>query len=93
MTTVTADWGVRRWNGGGMVTRRDLRAGALAAAGSSVRGGASKPRDHRYLHYDVFTERPLTGNQLAVFTEPTDLAAGDMARFAIVSCPPARQDT
>ena len=37
-------------------------------------------RDHRYLHYDVFTDRPLTGNQLAVFPDPTDLTADDMAR-------------
>jgi len=35
----------------------------------------------RYLHYDVFTDRPLTGNQLAVFTDPAGLAAGDMARI------------
>src|SRR5688572_18081208 len=39
-----------------------------------------KTRDHRYLHYDVFTDRPLTGNQLAVFTDPVDLTADDMAR-------------
>jgi trans-2,3-dihydro-3-hydroxyanthranilate isomerase len=37
-------------------------------------------RDHRYLHYDVFTDRPLTGNQLAVFTDPAGLTADDMAR-------------
>jgi trans-2,3-dihydro-3-hydroxyanthranilate isomerase len=35
----------------------------------------------RYLHYDVFTDRPLTGNQLAVFTDPAGLAADDMARI------------
>ena len=35
----------------------------------------------RYLHYDVFTDRPLTGNQLAVFTDPAGLAPGDMARI------------
>ena len=35
----------------------------------------------RYLHYDVFTDTPLTGNQLAVFTDPAGLAAGDMARI------------
>jgi len=34
----------------------------------------------RYLHYDVFTDRPLTGNQLAVFTGPTGLTTDDMAR-------------
>jgi trans-2,3-dihydro-3-hydroxyanthranilate isomerase len=27
----------------------------------------------RYLHYDVFTDRPLEGNQLAVFPEPAGL--------------------
>ncbi len=37
-------------------------------------------RDHRYLHYDVFTDKPLTGNQLDVFPDPTDLGADDMAR-------------
>ena len=26
--------------------------------------------DYRYLHVDVFTDRPLSGNQLAVFLEP-----------------------
>src|SRR5262245_293752 len=66
----------------GMVTRRDLCAGALAAAGgSSLSAGAPKPREHRYLHYDVFTDRPLTGNQLAVFTDPAGLTADDMARI------------
>ena len=35
----------------------------------------------RYLHYDVFTDRPLTGNQLAVFTDPAGLATGDMTRI------------
>jgi predicted PhzF superfamily epimerase YddE/YHI9 len=33
----------------------------------------------RYLHYDVFTDRPLTGNQLAVFTDPGRPGRGDMA--------------
>ena len=35
----------------------------------------------RYLHYDVFTDRPLTGNQLAVFPDPAGLTDGDMARI------------
>jgi len=35
----------------------------------------------RYLHYDVFTDRPLTGNQLAVFTDPAGLTESDMARI------------
>ena len=29
----------------------------------------------RYLHYDVFTDKPLAGNQLAVFTETAGLTA------------------
>jgi trans-2,3-dihydro-3-hydroxyanthranilate isomerase len=37
--------------------------------------------DHRYLHYDVFTDTPLTGNQLAVFTDPAGLTTDDMARI------------
>jgi trans-2,3-dihydro-3-hydroxyanthranilate isomerase len=37
--------------------------------------------EHRYLHYDVFTDKPLTGNQLAVFTDPAGLTTDDMARI------------
>ena len=40
-------------------------------------------RDHRYLHYDVFTDKPLTGNQLAVFTHAKDMTAGEMARVTL----------
>ena len=32
----------------------------------------------RYLHYDVFTDQPLAGNQLAVFTETAGLTAAEM---------------
>lgn len=32
----------------------------------------------RYLQYDVFTDKPLAGNQLAVFTETAGLTAGQM---------------
>lgn len=32
----------------------------------------------RYLHLDVFTDRPFEGNQLAVFPEPGDLSAAQM---------------
>ena len=32
----------------------------------------------RYLHYDVFTDVPLAGNQLAVFTDTTGLTAAQM---------------
>src|SRR3954470_19377691 len=39
-------------------------------------------RDYRYLHYDVFTDRPLEGNQLAVFPEPAGLTTEDMQRVA-----------
>jgi trans-2,3-dihydro-3-hydroxyanthranilate isomerase len=35
----------------------------------------------RYLHYDVFTDTPLTGNQLAVFPDPAGLTMDDMARI------------
>jgi trans-2,3-dihydro-3-hydroxyanthranilate isomerase len=36
----------------------------------------------RYLHYDVFTDHPLEGNQLAVFPEPAGLTTEDMQRVA-----------
>jgi trans-2,3-dihydro-3-hydroxyanthranilate isomerase len=32
----------------------------------------------RYLQYDVFTDKPLTGNQLAVFPETAGLSAAEM---------------
>jgi trans-2,3-dihydro-3-hydroxyanthranilate isomerase len=35
-----------------------------------------------YLHLDVFTDRPFTGNQLAVFLEPAGLDAALMQRIA-----------
>ena len=44
----------------------------------------SKPKvcnpetDMRYLHLDVFTDRPFEGNQLAVFPEPAGLTTHDM---------------
>ena len=35
-------------------------------------------RTYRYLHLDVFTDRPFEGNQLAVFPEPAGLTADEM---------------
>ena len=60
-------------------------AGGLAASGwARARGAqtvrrAAVPDGRRFLHYDVFTDRPLTGNQLAVFLEPQGLATEAMA--------------
>lgn len=39
-------------------------------------------RVYRYLHLDVFTDRPFEGNQLAVFPEPAGLSAAEMQRIA-----------
>ena len=36
------------------------------------------PMTLRYLHLDVFTDRRLEGNQLAVFPEPQGLTAETM---------------
>ena len=36
----------------------------------------------RYLHLDVFTDRPFEGNQLAVFPEPRGLTTGQMQTIA-----------
>jgi trans-2,3-dihydro-3-hydroxyanthranilate isomerase len=36
----------------------------------------------RYLHLDVFTDRPLEGNQLAVFPAPQGLTTADMQAIA-----------
>lgn len=35
-------------------------------------------RTYRYLHLDVFTDRPFEGNQLAVFPEPAGLTTDEM---------------
>jgi trans-2,3-dihydro-3-hydroxyanthranilate isomerase len=37
---------------------------------------------YRYLHLDVFTDRPFEGNQLAVFPEPQGLTPHQMQRIA-----------
>jgi trans-2,3-dihydro-3-hydroxyanthranilate isomerase len=43
----------------------------------------NQPRKYGYLHLDVFTNLPLTGNQLAVFLDAADLDAGKMQRIAL----------
>jgi trans-2,3-dihydro-3-hydroxyanthranilate isomerase len=66
------------------LTRRSLfgLAAALPFAASSV--AAQQVRrpvvvnGRRYLHYDVFTDKPLAGNQLAVFTDTAGLTAEQM---------------
>jgi trans-2,3-dihydro-3-hydroxyanthranilate isomerase len=42
----------------------------------------STGRPRPFLHYDVFTDQPLTGNQLAVFTDAEGLEAATMQRMA-----------
>ena len=46
----------------------------LCLSWTAIAGSA----DVRYLHLDVFTDRPLSGNQLAVFLEPGSLSAEQM---------------
>ena len=55
---------------------------SMASAGlwSAPRGDGSIPR--RYIVADVFTDTPLQGNQLAVFTDGRGLPAGQMQRTA-----------
>jgi trans-2,3-dihydro-3-hydroxyanthranilate isomerase len=50
---------------------------AAASGGAGAIAGA-----YPYLHLDVFTERMLTGNQLAVFLEPAGLGDEAMQRMA-----------
>jgi trans-2,3-dihydro-3-hydroxyanthranilate isomerase len=60
-------------------------AGGLAASGWARAARAQTVRraavqdGRRYLQYDVFTDRPLTGNQLAVFLDTAGLATETMA--------------
>jgi trans-2,3-dihydro-3-hydroxyanthranilate isomerase len=69
------------------ITRRSFAGLGLAGlAPLAVGGWTSQPtrwptlsNGRRFLHYDVFTDRPLTGNQLAVFLEPQGLDVAAMA--------------
>jgi trans-2,3-dihydro-3-hydroxyanthranilate isomerase len=54
-------------------------APALASAQGAGGATARLANLRRYLHYDVFTDRAHTGNQLAVFMEPAGLATAAMA--------------
>lgn len=69
------------------MTRRSLLRAAAAAAPALTIAGAADAQSmrrsavingRRYLQYDVFTDRPLAGNQLAVFLETTGLSAAEM---------------
>ena len=53
------------------------QAASGAGAGVGVSDGC-----YSYLHLDVFTDRILTGNQLAVFLEPMGLTDDEMQRMA-----------
>ena len=58
-----------------------LMLAVAAAAPFARRGAQARDRAYRYLHYDVFTEAALSGNQLAVFTNPDGLTTDNMARI------------
>src|SRR5215218_4445445 len=68
------------------VTRRALLSliAAVLPAGLATTAHAQSLRrptvvnGRRYLQYDVFTDKPLAGNQLAVFTETAGLTAEQM---------------
>jgi trans-2,3-dihydro-3-hydroxyanthranilate isomerase len=66
-----------------MLSRREAlyTLGAAGAAPFVQSPATSSARAFRYLHYDVFTDAALAGNQLAVFTNPAGLSADDMARI------------
>jgi trans-2,3-dihydro-3-hydroxyanthranilate isomerase len=57
-----------------------LGAGPALASTQRAAGAADQLPDlKRYLHYDVFTETPHAGNQLAVFMQPAGLTTAQMA--------------
>jgi trans-2,3-dihydro-3-hydroxyanthranilate isomerase len=47
-----------------------------------VSAGAARPRAQRYVLLDVFTDTPLQGNQLAVFTDARGIASAQMQSLA-----------
>nr|WHW29638.1 putative PhzF family phenazine biosynthesis protein [uncultured bacterium] len=54
----------------------------VAAAVAQEPAEANPTQTYRYDQWDVFTEEPLTGNQLAVFAEPQGLTTTLMQRIA-----------
>ena len=54
----------------------------VAAAVAQEPTEANPARTYHYNQWDVFTEEPLTGNQLAVFVEPQGLTTTLMQRIA-----------
>lgn len=66
------------------LSRRSLLSAAALALVPAARGDAQQMRrptvlnGRRFLQYDVFTERPLAGNQLAVFFDTVGLDAAQM---------------
>jgi trans-2,3-dihydro-3-hydroxyanthranilate isomerase len=69
------------WDSGlGFEYRRELSFRYLTE--SRVPSPESRVPTMKYLHLDVFTDRPLEGNQLAVFPEPGGLSAADMQAIA-----------
>src|SRR3954449_5792018 len=60
------------------MNRRDFTKIGLAALASSalparLAAQTAANRGYRYIHLDVFTEKPMQGNQLFVFTQPAGL--------------------
>jgi trans-2,3-dihydro-3-hydroxyanthranilate isomerase len=55
---------------------------AMPAAAAQEPVEANQARTYRYDQWDVFTEEPLTGNQLAVFPEPQGLTKALMQSIA-----------
>lgn len=72
------------------LTRREWSKTALAGMAASAIGSQrvsatqtpAGKRSYRYLHLDVFTDRLLTGNQLAVFLDPAGLDTDTMQSIA-----------
>ena len=59
------------------LTSAAMSAVALPAEAQTVRRPVVT-NGRRYLQYDVFTDKPLAGNQLAVFTDTAGLTAAEM---------------
>lgn len=55
---------------------------ALSTTAAQETAAGTRASKYRYAHWDVFTEQPLTGNQLAVFWEPQGLTPALMQRIA-----------
>jgi trans-2,3-dihydro-3-hydroxyanthranilate isomerase len=65
-----------------MATRRQVLTGMAAAGALGASSSPAAPRRYPFVQWDVFTQKPLTGNPLAVFPDAHGLQDAEMLALA-----------